>query len=45
MLPLCPDAMITRCLENRVFAVAADRTGADTRGETAACAISAGARW
>lgn len=29
VLPHCPQAMITRCLENRVFAATADRTGAD----------------
>jgi len=27
----CPDAMITRCLENRVFAITADRVGAEER--------------
>jgi predicted amidohydrolase len=30
--PWCPAAMITRCLENRVFAVTANRTGAEDRG-------------
>lgn len=29
--PYCPDAMITPCLENRIFAVTADRTGTDVR--------------
>ncbi len=33
VLPLCPDAMVTRCIENRVFAVTADRTGTETRGD------------
>jgi predicted amidohydrolase len=34
VLPHCPDAMITRCLENRVFAVTANRVGEeDWRGE------------
>jgi predicted amidohydrolase len=32
VLPYCPDAMITRCLENRVFAATADRTGRENRG-------------
>lgn len=32
VLPHCPDAMVTRCLENRVFAVTANRTGSDERG-------------
>jgi len=27
VMPYCPDAMITRCLENRVWAVTADRIG------------------
>jgi predicted amidohydrolase len=30
--PYCQAAMITRCLENRVFAVTANRTGAEDRG-------------
>jgi predicted amidohydrolase len=34
VLPYCQDAMRTRCLENRVFAVTANRCGADeTEGE------------
>lgn len=32
VLPFCQDAMITRCLENRVFAVTANRTGSEHRG-------------
>jgi predicted amidohydrolase len=32
VLPYCPDAMITRCLENRVFAATADRVGQENRG-------------
>ncbi len=32
VLPYCPDAMPTRCLENRVYAVTANRTGAEERG-------------
>jgi predicted amidohydrolase len=32
VLPYCQEAMVTRCLENRVFAVTANRTGAETRG-------------
>ena len=31
VLAHCPQAMITRCLENRVFAVTADRTGTESR--------------
>ncbi|MCX5836162.1 MAG: acyltransferase [Deltaproteobacteria bacterium] len=31
VLPFCQDAMITRCLENRVFAVTANRTGQENR--------------
>jgi predicted amidohydrolase len=31
VLPHCPDAMITRCLENRVFAVTANRVGEENR--------------
>jgi len=33
VLPYCQDAMVTRCLENRVFAVTANRTGEDRAGE------------
>jgi predicted amidohydrolase len=33
VLPFCPDGMITRCLENRVFAATADRVGRENRGE------------
>jgi len=32
VLPFCPDAMLTRCLENRVFAATADRIGVESRG-------------
>jgi predicted amidohydrolase len=32
ILPYCPDAMVTRCVENRVFAVTANRIGAEQRG-------------
>ncbi len=31
LLPYCPDAMITRCLENRVFAVTCNRVGSEAR--------------
>ena len=36
VLPHCPDSMITRCLENHVFAITADRVGIENRikGET-----------
>lgn len=33
VLPHCPQSMITRCLENRVFAVTADRVGTENRVE------------
>lgn len=33
VLPYCQDAMVTRCLENRVFAVTANRIGAEARGD------------
>jgi len=32
VLPHCPDAMITRCLENRLFAVTCNRIGSEERG-------------
>ncbi|HJU06717.1 MAG TPA: nitrilase-related carbon-nitrogen hydrolase [Nitrospiraceae bacterium] len=32
VLPHCPDAMVTRCLENRMFAITANRIGAEQRG-------------
>ncbi len=32
VLPHCPDCMVTRCLENRVFSVTANRTGSESRG-------------
>ncbi len=32
VLPYCQTAMVTRCLENRVFAVTANRTGTEARG-------------
>ena len=31
VMPYCPDAMVTRCLENRVFAATADRVGRENR--------------
>jgi predicted amidohydrolase len=31
VLPYCPQAMITRCLENRVFAITANRVGTEAR--------------
>lgn len=33
VLPHCPDAMVTRCLENHVFAITANRIGNEQRGE------------
>lgn len=32
VLPHCPDAMVTRSLENRVFAITANRIGTEARG-------------
>jgi predicted amidohydrolase len=32
VLPNCPNAMVTRCLENRVYAITADRIGYEERG-------------
>jgi predicted amidohydrolase len=32
VMPFCQDAMKTRCLENHVFAVTANRTGTENRG-------------
>ncbi|SRR5712692_2993153 len=32
VLPYCPDAMVTRCLENRVFVATANRVGREDRG-------------
>ncbi len=32
VLPNCPDAMVTRCLENRVFSITANRIGQEARG-------------
>ncbi len=32
VLPHCPDAMITRCLENRIFSATANRVGEEERG-------------
>ena len=33
VLPFCQESMKTRCRENHVFAVTANRTGTETRGE------------
>jgi predicted amidohydrolase len=33
VMPYCQDAMVIRCLENRVFAVTANRTGREKRGD------------
>jgi predicted amidohydrolase len=32
VMPHCPDAMVTRCLENRVFSATANRDGTEDRG-------------
>ncbi len=36
VLPYCPDAMVTRCLENHVFSITANRVGVEQRGTQAA---------
>jgi len=36
VLPHCPDAMVTRCLENHVFSITANRVGREQRGEKSA---------
>ncbi len=33
VMPYCQNAMVTRCLENRVFAITANRIGKEQRGE------------
>ena len=33
VLPFCQQVMLTRCLENRVFSITANRTGTESRGE------------
>lgn len=33
VLPYCPQAMITRCIENRVFAITANRVGVENRSK------------
>jgi predicted amidohydrolase len=33
VLPYCQQAMVTRCLENRIYAVTANRIGRENRGE------------
>ena len=33
VLPYCQKAMVTRCLENRIYAITANRVGEETRGE------------
>jgi 5-aminopentanamidase len=39
VLPLCPDAMVTRSIENRVFSVTANRVGREHRGQAELCFI------
>jgi len=34
VLPYCQNAMVTRCLENRVFAITANRIGTENRADT-----------
>ncbi len=33
VMPYCPDIMPSRCFDNRVFAITADRAGADVKGQ------------
>lgn len=33
VMPYCQRAMVTRCLENKIFAITANRTGIEIRGE------------
>ena len=33
VLPYCQNAMVTRCLENKVYAITSNRVGAERRGE------------
>ncbi len=33
VLPYCPDAMVTRSLENRIFSITANRIGREARGD------------
>lgn len=33
VLPFCQNAMVTRCLENKVFAITSNRVGAESRGD------------
>ncbi len=33
VLPYCPDAMVTRCIENRVYSATANRVGEENRGD------------
>jgi predicted amidohydrolase len=37
VLPYCQNAMVTRCLENRLFAVTANRIGCERRGSDEFC--------
>ena len=41
VLPYCPQAMITRCIENRVFAITSNRIGTEHRTEEALSFIGA----
>ncbi len=41
VLPYCPQAMITRCIENRIFAITANRTGIEKRSVEALTFIGA----
>ena len=33
VMPYCQSAMVTRCLENRIFAITANRVGQENRGD------------
>lgn len=39
ILPYCQNAMVTRCLENRVFAITTNRTGKERRDKKELCFI------
>jgi len=44
VLPYCQDAMVTRCIENGVFAVTTNRTGSEERGDKERLAFTGGSQ-
>lgn len=44
VLPYCQDAMVTRCIENGVFAVTTNRTGSEERGGKERLAFTGGSQ-